>query len=83
MDNVQLRPKSTDSAWLVAKDSRRCEAPALPAGIAMVLETSRGIVQSLPGDGASWEGRALWFVGPRRRETTTMVSGPIGSAPEP
>ncbi|XDA82981.1 hypothetical protein R6Z07F_012876 [Ovis aries] len=39
----------------------------------MVLETSRGIVQSLPGDGASWEGRALWFVGPRRRETTTMA----------
>ena len=39
----------------------------------MVLETSRGILQSLPGDGASWEGRALWFVGPRRRETTTMV----------
>lgn len=32
MDNIQLRPKSTDSAWLVAKDSRRCEAPALPAG---------------------------------------------------
>ena len=39
----------------------------------MVLETSRGTLQSLPGDGASWEGRALWFVGPDRRETTTMV----------
>ncbi|XP_044787128.1 dynein regulatory complex subunit 4 isoform X2 [Bubalus bubalis] len=39
----------------------------------MVLETSRGTLQSLPGDGASWEGRALWFVGPDRRETTTMA----------
>lgn len=39
----------------------------------MVLETSRGTLQSLPGDGASSEGPALWFVGPGRRETTTMV----------
>lgn len=70
---VQLRPKSTDSAWLVAKDSAVARHRPCLRGIAMVLETSRGIVQSLPGDGASWEGRALWFAGPRRRETTTMV----------
>lgn len=56
----------------------------------MVLETSRGTLQSLPGDGASWEGRALWFARPGRREAANMVRrsrrvragglGPQGSA---
>nr|XP_020740930.1 growth arrest-specific protein 8 isoform X2 [Odocoileus virginianus texanus] len=39
----------------------------------MILETSRGTLQSLPGNGAPWEGRALWFASPGRREAATMA----------
>lgn len=49
----------------------------------MVLEASRGIVQSLPETAHPGKARRFGFVGPHRRETTTMVRRSHRVAPGP